>query len=236
MLSRMNTRVRPWSGFRCFLSIFLFASCGILQTKSVESSPWVCDDAARDAADSLGIPVEIMRVITRVETGRVVGERLSPWPWAVNMNGQENWLDSKAEALNFVFQEFRLGEKNFDVGCFQINYRWHGGNFSSIEDMFDPTISARYAAEFLKKLFEKHGNWRDAIGAYHSGTPALAKKYLTTFDQVRNTLRDQRSFEVHGDFSSPPAYGKTTSNLGSLVSFSRPGYESVDPLFRRDAN
>ena len=49
------------------------------------------------------------------------------------------------------------GRTSFDVGCVQINYRWHGHAFPSLEDMFDPEWTATYAAQFLRTLYEERG-------------------------------------------------------------------------------
>ena len=56
----------------------------------------------------------------------------------------------------------------------QINYRWHGHAFPSLEAMFDPEWTATYAAQFLRTLYEERGDWSAAAGAYHSLTPELA--------------------------------------------------------------
>ena len=39
----------------------------------------------------------------------------------------------------------------------QINYRWHGHAFPSLEAMFDPEWTATYAAQFLRTLYEERG-------------------------------------------------------------------------------
>ena len=66
----------------------------------------------------------------------------------------------------------------------QINYRWHGHAFPSLEDMFDPEWTATYAAQFLRTLYEERGSWSAAAGAYHSLTPELAQKYRARFDRL----------------------------------------------------
>ncbi|MEY8882549.1 hypothetical protein [Donghicola sp. XS_ASV15] len=48
------------------------------------------------------------------------------------------------------------GTTSIDVGCMQVNYRWHGEGFSSLEDMFDPAANTAYAAEFLTRLKERN--------------------------------------------------------------------------------
>jgi len=49
----------------------------------------LCDAAAQRAAMSEDVPVNILRAITRVETGRRTDGHLKPWPWAVNLEGKE---------------------------------------------------------------------------------------------------------------------------------------------------
>ena len=134
------------------------------------------------------MPVSVLLAITRTETGRSRNGSTEPWPWTVNMEGTGKWFSTKAEAQNYVNEAYNRGARSFDVGCFQLNYRWHGQNFSSIEQMFDPLENARYAARFLLELYAEKGNWRDAAGAYHSRTPSFATRYIGRFDRFRNAL------------------------------------------------
>lgn len=143
-----------------------------------------CDQAARRAALSENIPLEILYAITRAETGRAADGVLKPWPWTVNVQGKGYWFASEAEAKSFVFNVFKGGVRSFDVGCFQINYRWHGKSFASIDTMFDPDKNASYAARFLKQLYIEHGSWVSAAGAYHSRTPDLAQVYVARIQTI----------------------------------------------------
>ena len=144
----------------------------------------LCDDAARSAARDSGVPPEILLAITRVETGRRDRDGIHPWPWAVNLDGQGHWFATELEAWRFVYDAFRDGARDFDIGCFQINYRWHGDRFTSIEAMFDPFANARYAATFLTDLHRETGDWEGAVRAYHSRTPEKADRYAARFAEV----------------------------------------------------
>ncbi|WP_420585361.1 lytic transglycosylase domain-containing protein [Ruegeria sp.] len=144
----------------------------------------LCDNAARRAALSEGVPLDVMRAIARVETGRVRDGLLEPWPWTINVEGQGFWFTSEYEAKTYVFNIFKAGKRSFDIGCFQINYRWHGKAFRSIDAMFDPDENATYAAQFLNDLYAELGSWPAAVGAYHSRTPSLAKAYSGRFQTV----------------------------------------------------
>ena len=145
----------------------------------------ICIAAAQQAAASSGVPMSVLIAISQTETGRGQGGQTRPWPWTVNMEGEGHWFDSRDEALAYVFEQYNRGARSFDVGCFQINFRWHGEQFSSIEDMFDPSANATYAARFLTQLHAESGNWSTAAGAFHSRTEAEAAGYRTRFDQFR---------------------------------------------------
>lgn len=148
----------------------------------------VCDAAAGIAARETGIPADILMAITRTETGRQRQGAVQPWPWTVNMEGKGKWFETQGDARSYVSGHFRRGARSFDVGCFQLNYRWHGEAFSSIDEMFEPLANARYAAGFLKRLYHETGNWMEAAGAYHSRTPEHANRYKSRFARMLQTL------------------------------------------------
>ncbi|WP_097030070.1 lytic transglycosylase domain-containing protein [Cereibacter ovatus] len=151
----------------------------------------LCEQAAVRAARQTGVPRDVLLAITLTETGRATdGGPLRPWPWAVNVAGQGHWFASREEAVGFAEDHIRNGSSNFDVGCFQLNHRWHGGAFTSPDQMFDPEANALYAASYLKTLKDRSGDWAEAAGAYHSATPALAERYRSRFDQLYSRLSD----------------------------------------------
>jgi hypothetical protein len=149
----------------------------------------ICDSAAIVASREIGVPLDVLRAIALTETGRKKGGEFLPWPWTVNMEGAGKWFDDMQSAQTYVDNHFDRGARSFDVGCFQINYRWHGQAFSSIEEMFDPISNARYAARFLRDLHGEFGDWSAAAGAYHSRTPKFANKYKARFDRIRANLK-----------------------------------------------
>ena len=165
------------------LTLSVGINCAEASTKNI------CDQAIQRAAAETGVPVSVLWSITRTETGRVKNGELLPWPWAVNIEGKGLWFDTKSEAQAYVLKNLNRGIHNFDVGCFQINYRWHGAAFRSIDQMFDPLENARYAAAFLLRLYNETGDWSVAAGTYHSRTSVYAKRYRARFDRIRATHR-----------------------------------------------
>lgn len=154
----------------------------------------LCDAAALQAAETHGIPPQVMLAITRVETGRDHKGQLQPWPWAVNQAGQSHWFDSYAKALAFVQDAASAGQSNLDIGCFQLNLHWHGAAFPSLEVMFDPVQNADYAAQFLLQNHAATGNWVDAVARYHSMTPEHAKAYVERVERVLTLMAEGGSF------------------------------------------
>ncbi len=150
----------------------------------------LCERAIVNAARRGGVPVKILYAIALTETGRKTGGRVRPYPWAINREGKGYWFDTREEALAFGEASIAEGRKSFDVGCVQINYRWHGHAFPTLDDMFNPEWTATYAAQFLRTLYEERGDWSAAAGAYHSLTPHFANIYRERFDKLVAGLPD----------------------------------------------
>lgn len=156
------------------LSIFPTLVCAATNPAAVMA---ICRNAAIQAADRHGVPRDVLVAITLVETGTNRGGSYGAWPWTVNVAGKGFWLDSRAAALLHAQRALARGQPSFDVGCFQLNYRWHGQHFASIDHMFEPGPSGDYAAKFLKSLHGETGDWIKAAGLYHSRTPKHANRY-----------------------------------------------------------
>ncbi len=168
------------------MALLVGAAAPVFATRDTALEPGqICDAVAAQVARESGVPQGVLLAITRTETGRRRDGRVQPWPWTVNMEGRGVWFDTPDEARAFVFEHFKRGARSFDVGCFQINYRWHGQHFASIEEMFEPLANGRYAARFLGELHAELGDWSAAAGAYHSRTPTFANRYRAIFDRHR---------------------------------------------------
>jgi hypothetical protein len=123
------------------------------------------------------IPDAFLSAMGRVESGRVSGGTLNPWPWTVNAAGSGHFYATKAEAILAVRQFLASGIRSLDVGCLQVNLFYHPEAFASLEDAFDPAINTAFAAKLLLGLFDTTGSWPRAAAAYHSQTPAIGLAY-----------------------------------------------------------
>lgn len=168
--------------------VMLLAATLPMRAAAAQDLSYVCDQAAAFAAQETGVPLSVLQAISLTETGRKKNGVMRPWPWTVNMEGKGVWFDNEDEARAYVYKNYKRGARSFDVGCFQINYKWHGQEFASIEEMFEPNPNALYAAKFLLQLFREKGDWSEAAGAYHSRTEKYAEKYEKRFNAFRATL------------------------------------------------
>ncbi|CAM3699592.1 hypothetical protein [Paracoccus yeei] len=174
----------------------------------------VCEWATQQAARESGVPPDILGALTLTETGRRMDGVVRPWAWSANAEGEGTWFDDPQSAIAFAQDRVAQGRTNLDIGCFQLNFRWHGENFASVAQMFDPLENARYAARFVSQLYAETGDWRAAAGAFHSRTRVHADRYLARFDELRAMLRG-RGFQ--GMTGSPETY----NSFASIASGSR---------------
>jgi len=106
----------------------------------------------------------------------------------VNHSGDGRWFSDRRSALAHVEGLRAQGARNLDIGCFQINLRWHGHAFASVDQMFDPLQNTRYAAQFLTELRREFGDWDEAVAAFHSRTPRLAARYMERYRRIHEAL------------------------------------------------
>lgn len=136
-----------------------------------------CESLAEAAGAEAGIPSGLMTAIAHVESGRSHQGRLRAWPWTLNQGGRGSYHDSRAEAMQRLSLILASGVTNVDIGCMQINWRWHRQEFENEAAMMDPVRNTRYAARHLASLYATHGDWTQAVAAYHAGDPRRGTRY-----------------------------------------------------------
>ena len=123
-----------------------------------------CNAAIANAETKYGIPPYMLRAIAITESGR----EGQPYPWAMNIQGKAHYASSPSEIVSIVN---RYGSRaSIDIGCAQINLKWHGHRFADWKNLIDPQTNADYAAYHLLELRREFGTWSKAVSAYHSRT------------------------------------------------------------------
>ena len=187
----------------------------------------LCDDAARSAARDSATPLAVLLAITRVETGRGAGGEVHPWPWTINHAGVGQWFETADKAALAAEIALADGTGNLDIGCFQLNHRWHGSNFASLDQMLDPASNARYAAAFLSDLYAETGSWSAAVATYHSRSAGPAARYLSKIETVLASLDPPSTAPAPRHNSYPFLQSGSRGTGGSLV----PRLAAARPLF-----
>lgn len=137
-----------------------------------------CLAAILDAQARYDIPDNMLLAIGIQEAGRRGPDGLTVWPWTVNAAGEGAFFRSRDEALAWVRAKRRSGIASIDVGCMQVNQKWHGDGFASLEQAFDPVANVDYSARFLRDLYRETGDWWKAAGRYHSATEEHRATYI----------------------------------------------------------
>ena len=132
--------------------------------RPVGASDWevqqseLCDAALRQAESRYHLPANLLQSIAKAESGRPITSLadIRAWPWTIDADGTGLFLDSKAAAIAWVQQQVHR-HSFVDVGCMQVDLHYHPDAFASIDDAFDPTANADYAARLLLDLYPWRG-------------------------------------------------------------------------------
>ena len=151
----------------------------------------LCENTIESVELQTDIPKGLLLGIGKAEAIRKINNKYIIWPWTINHAGKSLFFDNKEQMKNYVFKNLKRKDFNIDVGCMQINIKWHKKNFKKISDMFEVNPNISYAASFIKQLKNKHGSWDKAIKHYHSSDPKKNNPYLikvkSFWKKVENT-------------------------------------------------
>ncbi len=192
----------------------------------------ICDTLISLAEQEKRIPISLLYAVAQVESG---GGKYSrrPWPWTLNINGKGKFYPTAAAAEAALYAAIARGERNIDVGCMQINYRYHGRAFRTPATMLIPLDNVAYGASFLVALHGKHGSWDTAVKYYHSSKDKRQRAYHA---RVLRAWREAPP-PLTASATSPAEAAKPTSapsitspaSNGSPAASSKGGLESLPP-------
>ncbi len=127
-----------------------------------------CKEIISQIEQQYNIPKHLLAAIANVES--------KGQPWAVWARGKSYYFKNHGQAQTFVQQQRNKGVSQMFLGCMQICMKTHGHKFSSAADALDPHKNIRYAAQLLKRLHKKYGNWEDAVMYYNASSNREAYK------------------------------------------------------------
>lgn len=207
---------------RCLAALLLLCLSWVLPAapgRAQSQAGMLCQAAIAAAERGSGVPDQLLDAISRVESGRydAAAGTVRGWPWTINAEGRGHFYASKDEAVAAARAFQAAGIRSIDVGCLQINLMFHPDGFASLEEAFDPSSNARYAARFLTDLFHQTGSWPHAAAAYHSQTPDLGSDYQRKVLEAWADPIDRPSDAANHHRALP------ASHVGSLFAAASPG-------------
>jgi soluble lytic murein transglycosylase-like protein len=154
------------------LAALFFSSVAVVPADAAN----LCEREMVRAARLHDVPLGILYAVGLTETGR----RGSLQPYALNIDGRSVFATTLDEALAHIDAARKSGAKAIDIGCMQINHRFHADRFKSVREMLDPKANVDYAARFLKQLRMREKTWTLAAARYNAGPDADAaqKRYV----------------------------------------------------------
>tara|TARA_B100001559_G_scaffold170525_1_gene142910 strand:+ start:177 stop:836 length:660 start_codon:yes stop_codon:yes gene_type:complete len=184
-----------------FFSLFQICHSTGLQSKKLSTSD-ACNHFYHSSEKLKKLPPHLLKAISLKETGRWNSKTKESfaWPWTVTSGAWSHYFTSKENAIRAVKRLQLRNIKNIDVGCMQINLKYHPNAFKSLEEAFDPETNIAYAANFLSNLYKKHKSWHRSIEYYHSSNPKFNIKYRdkvkTIWKRVRSDAASKKRKEV----------------------------------------
>lgn len=132
------------------------------------------------------VPADLLFAITLAESKLKTNKgRVLPWPWTVNHRGTPLRFSTRKEMYDYCQGLVNKGDRLFDVGFAQVNWRWHSERFESLWDATEPLTNLRGAASYLRERYDVTGNWWVAVGEYHNpGDINLARNYSNTVRKI----------------------------------------------------
>ena len=160
-------------------ALITVAACPPIATAKAAIPSDLCERSVLHQERAQRIPSRLLHAISIAESGRWNGLRKenTAWPWTVTSGGKGQYYPTKIAAIRAVRRLQRKGVRNIDVGCMQVNLRYHPTAFKSLEEAFDPAANARYAGRFLAQLRQEKRSWVQAVKHYHSATRSLHIPY-----------------------------------------------------------
>jgi hypothetical protein len=208
-----------------------------------------CEQAAIHHERVNGLPRALLAAVALAESGRYSRETKTSyaWPWTINAEGRAYYFKTKEEAVRTTQRLLDGGMRSIDIGCMQVNLRYHPDAFLSLEDGFDPMTNVEYAADFLLRLHGQTGHWPKAVAHYHSQTSARGGQY---FARVIRIWENERTRVANASYVAPvqtaepkinisaelkPAIGHATQvhlieTTASIAPATRPAPKVLDPM------
>ena len=154
------------------MRILLIVLLGLVSVSAIANQSNV-PDMYRLVAEENRVPAKLFYALilneSRSLTSSGESSKVLPWPWTINHRGQPHFFPSREKAYLFAKSLLDRGDKQFDVGLGQLNWRWQEQRFKGLWEAFDPYTNLNAAAQHLREQYGRPecNSWELAVGCYH---------------------------------------------------------------------
>lgn len=147
-----------------------------------------------------------------------------PNPYAMNIAGRAYHASGTQEMANIIQSNWSRGVRSIDVGCMQINLKFHGQKFARLTDLLDSPTNVEYGASYLISLAADEGSWKQAVMSYHNkNNPARRQWYgCKVWNNYLRLAGAQSGFIACGRTPT----GSSTASVGSTKPIVIEGYNA----------
>lgn len=138
-------------------------------------------------SQTTSVPADILYALSVKESNsKMNNNTVSPWPYTINYKGVAFRYEDYHSMITAAKRLLSEGKTAFDIGPFQVNWKWNGHRAESIEDLGNPHRNGIIASEILIEQYNKYGDWFLAAGRYHnpSNSNGHADKYTREFREM----------------------------------------------------
>ena len=113
---------------------------------------------------------------------------VSPYIYTLRTPTQPYYSNNLEQAKKTLATLLKQTE-SIDVGVMQINIKWHKQRVHSPEDLLDLRTNLAVGADILnERLLACRGDWKKAIGQYHSFDPERGRRYAELVLNIFSSL------------------------------------------------
>ena len=121
--------------------------------------------------------VALAESATKIKKSKIKPGHYKPWPWTLNVSGVPRRYQTRKAAYKGLMYFLQQGVKSVDIGIMQINWRYHHKELGTPWQALEPIHNTRTGARILRDEYKITGEWKQAIGRYHSpGQKPMQKK------------------------------------------------------------
>ncbi|MCY9874542.1 hypothetical protein [Vibrio barjaei] len=135
-------------------------------------------------SDATGVPGSVVFALALQESATLMSDgSVRPWPYVINHKGKPYYYRTRRELFSASQSLVDNGMRSFDIGYFQVNWRWHNHRVRNLWSLTEPLTNGYVAMQIFIEQYNKHRNWIVAAGRYHNpnNNNGLAEKYSRGF-------------------------------------------------------